>query len=64
MGAAAVGGALGLALTYWATSGMPPDHSHDKLPSALGSAAPNPSALRAALMPARGGFIAVVAGEL
>jgi hypothetical protein len=64
MGAAAIGGALGLALTFWATSGMQPDRSHDKLPSALGSRSPSSSALRAALMPARGGFVAVVTGEL
>jgi hypothetical protein len=54
-GLAAAGGMLGLGVTFWATSGMPPDRSHDQLDPVVGEQ----SALRHVrpwVMPERSGF--------
>lgn len=64
LGLAAAGGALGLGLTWWATSGMPADHSHDLLPPALGGRRSTLASLRPTIAPAPGGFFAAVSGEL
>jgi hypothetical protein len=64
-GLAAIGGTLGLGITWWATSSMPPDRSHDRLQPAIGGLEPRPLAsLRPTLTPIRGGLIAGVTGEL
>jgi len=63
MGLAALGGALGLGVAAWATRGMPPDRSHDRLQPLLGQRAPRP-ALTPTLLPTRGGFFAGFSGEL
>jgi hypothetical protein len=64
MAAAAAGGTLGVALTWWATSGMPADHSHDGLRPLWGGAKAALSAVRPALVPTPGGFTASLVGEL
>jgi hypothetical protein len=61
---AAIGGTLGVALSWWATSGMPPDHSHDQLRPVLGSNAPSPSDIKPTLVPLPGGFMAGLTGRL
>jgi hypothetical protein len=63
LGLAAIGGALGLGLTVWATRGMAPDYSHDRLPPAIGRPVRH-SAVRPTLSPTRGGFVAGLSGEL
>lgn len=63
-GATAIGSALGLGLAWWATSGMPPDHSHDQLPPAIGARDTGLASLRPSIAPTRGGFIASLGGEL
>jgi hypothetical protein len=60
MGLAAVGGALGLGVTAWATRDMLPDRSHDRLQPLIGGRA----SLRPTLVPAPGGFVAGLSGEL
>jgi hypothetical protein len=60
LGAAAIGGALGLGVTWWATSDMPADRTHDALPSALGVR----SSLQPLLAPVPGGLLAGLSGEL
>jgi hypothetical protein len=57
LAAAAIGGALGLGISWWGTTGMPADHSHDRLGSALGSLHPT-------LAPTHGGFVAGLVGRL
>lgn len=57
LGAAAIGGGLGLGITWWATSGMPADRSHDALPPALGALSP-------LITPLPGGVLAGVSGIL
>lgn len=65
LGSAAIGSALGLGLTWWATSGMPADHSHDTLPPAIGAGESRAvSALRPLLAPVRGGMLAGITGAL
>lgn len=65
LGATAIGTGLGLGLTWWATSGMPPDRTHDALQPALGAHKPaNRAALQPMLTPLPGGMFAGVSGEL
>jgi hypothetical protein len=64
LAAAAVGGVLGLGLTWWATSGMPADQSHDELRRAGGHKPAAAISLHPTLAPTRGGFIAGVLGQL
>jgi hypothetical protein len=64
LGAAAIGGALGLGITWLATSGMPADHSHDQLRPSLGTKPAPPLSLHPTLTPTRGGFMAGVLGQL
>jgi hypothetical protein len=65
LGSAAIGSLLGLGLTWWATSGMPPDRSHDQLPPALGRRESSGSAeLQPVLAPLAGGILAGVSGRL
>jgi hypothetical protein len=65
LGAAAIGSGLGLGMTWWATSGMPADHSHDALPPALGQRAPRGlEAVSPLLAPLPGGVLAGVSGVL
>ena len=56
LGAAAIGGGLGLGITWLATSGMPPDRSHDALPPAW-------SAVTPLIAPVPGGLLAGVIGQ-
>ena len=65
IGAAAIGSGLGLGITWWATSDMPPDRSHDNLPPALGQLEPRSrAALQPLLAPLPGGMLAGISGEL
>jgi hypothetical protein len=65
LAAASIGGVLGLGFAWWATNGMPADHSHDQLRPAIGRGGDTGFAsLRPTLMPTRDGFMAAVAGAL
>jgi hypothetical protein len=64
MGAAAIGSVLGLGLTWWATSGMPPDRSHDQLRPGVSSRPTGLASIQPTLAPTRGGFTAGFTGEL
>lgn len=60
----AIGGAFGLGAAWWATSGMPPDRSHDSLKPAIGARAGSFASWRPSIVPTRGGFAASVTGSL
>ncbi len=64
LGAAAIGGALGLGIAWWATSGMAPDRSHDALPSAIGKRSAPAFSLQPTIVPTRGGFVASLVGAM
>jgi hypothetical protein len=64
LGAAAIGGALGLGIAWFATSEMAPDHSHDRLRPALFASSASQLQLQPILAPLPGGFLAGVAGRL
>jgi hypothetical protein len=64
MGAAAIGGVVGLGLTWLATSGMPPDRSHDQLRPGVASRPTGLASLQPTLAPTRGGFVAGLTGAL
>jgi hypothetical protein len=65
LGAAAIGSGLGLGITWWATSDMPADRSHDALPPAFGARrSSGMAALQPILAPLSDGVFAGVSGEL
>jgi hypothetical protein len=64
LGAAAIGSGLGLGITWWATSSMPADRTHDELPPAIGQRSTTGYALQPTLAPLPGGMFAGVSGEL
>ena len=65
LGGAAVGSALGLGITWWATSDMPADRSHDALSPAIGQRRSSGIAsLQPVLAPLPGGVLAGISGEL
>lgn len=65
LGGAAVGSALGLGITWWATSGMPADRSHDALLPAIGRrTSTGVASIQPVLAPVPGGVLAGISGEL
>lgn len=56
-GLTAIGGLLGLGVAFWATSGMPPDHSHDRLAPAIGERGTAPQRLHTWVSPVRSGVL-------
>jgi hypothetical protein len=64
VGAAAIGGALGLGFAWWATSGMAPDHSHDELRPAIGRAGREGFSMHPVVVPTPGGVMASLVGAL
>ena len=62
--ASTVVSALGLGLTWWATSGMPPERGSELLAPALATRENTLASIQPLLTPLRGGFLAGVRGEL
>jgi hypothetical protein len=65
LGAGAIGGGLGLGITWWATSGMPADHGHDALRPVFGQRSLRGlTDVSPLLVPLPGGVLAGVSGVL
>jgi hypothetical protein len=64
LGLAAIGGVLGLGLTWWATSGMPPERGSEMLAPGSARRENTLACIQPLLTPLRGGFLAGVRGEL